>query len=395
MNQRLARLLIILCFAGRGLAQSDATGDPGVNDAHIVIGSCAALDGASRMGVQLILGGSSYVNWVNEQGGVNGRKIQLLAFDDGYEPAKAESCFRRLLKEGVFATGLFVGTPTALKYVHLAAENKVPVVGLFTGAQFLYDPVNHYVFTIRASYRDEIREEINYAWNTLNLHQIGAIYQDDALGEEAAEGLRLALQEYHAVPAAVGTFPRNSMDVAKGMAALRASRPQAVLIAAPYAQAAQIVKLAHLEGWRPVFLTLSSAGTEKFIAAAGKDAEGTVITEVLPSYNHTDLETVALYREALKKSHPDAEPSALSLEGFVDAMVLVEGLKRSGKQPTREKFISAMESIRNQSLGLGPALQLNYNASRHKGLDTVFVTVVKGGKPAPVDVHKTITAAVP
>jgi ABC-type branched-subunit amino acid transport system substrate-binding protein len=278
-----------------------------------------------------------------------------------------------------------------LKYVRLAEENKVPVVGLFTGAQFLYDPVKHYVFTIRASYRDEIREEVNYVWNTLNLHQIGAIYQDDALGEEAAEGLRMALKKYHAVPVGVGTFPRNSMEVSRGLETVRSQHPQAVLIVAPYAQAAQIVKLAHLEGWRPLFLTLSSAGTEKFVAAAGKDAEGTVITEVLPPYSRTDLETVALYREVLKKSQHDAEPSALSLEGFIDAMVLVEGLKRAGKQPTREKFISAMESIHNQSLGLGSGLQLNYSAGRHKGLDAVFLTVVKDGKAAPVEPTKAAT----
>jgi branched-chain amino acid transport system substrate-binding protein len=163
-----------------------------------------------------------------------------------------------------------------------------------------------------------------------------------------------------------------------------AARPEAVVIAGPYAPASAIVKQAHSDGWRPQFLTVSFVGTEEFIKEAGQDAEGTIITQVMPPYDHVEYPTVALYRKCLSKYSPGEAPTFVSLEGFVDAMVLVEGLKRAGKDPTRERFISAIESIHEMNAGLGPKLILNYSESDHKGFDNVYPTVVKGGQAVPL-----------
>ena len=111
------------------------------------------------------------------------------------------------------------------------------------------------------------------------------------------------------------------------------------------------------------------------------DAEGTIITQVVPPYDRTDYPTVALYRKFLTKYYPDTAPSFVSLEGFVDAMVMVEGLKRAGKDVTREKFISAIESIHEMNVGLGSKLILDYGPQDHKGFDHVYPTVVKNGHP--------------
>src|SRR5262245_22263472 len=110
----------------------------GITPNQILIGSCAVLDGpAMFLGRQTIVGATSYLDQVNAAGGVHGRKIQLLAFDDGYKPAKAEQCFSRLVKERVFAAGFFVGTPTAAKYVPRAEDERIPLVGIFSGAQLI------------------------------------------------------------------------------------------------------------------------------------------------------------------------------------------------------------------------------------------------------------------
>jgi ABC-type branched-subunit amino acid transport system substrate-binding protein len=385
----LAGLLVASCVA------TQAQNTVGVDKAQITIGSCSALDGPARfLGLQTIVGATAYLDIINSKGGINGRKIQLLAFDDGYEPARADACFKRLLKEDVFAAGFFVGTPTAAKYVPLAEENKLPVVGLFTGAQLLYAPLKHYVMNVRASYYDETREQVDSLWNTLKIHKIGIIYQDDAFGSAVLEGLELGLKKYHATPVGMGTFSRNTLEVDKGMAAVRAANPEAVLLVGPYAPVAQIVKKAHAMGWRPLFLTVSFVGTEKFIAEAGKDAEGTVITQVVPPYTRTDFPTIALYREALRKYYPNEQPSFVSLEAFVDAMVLVEGLKRAGSNPTREKLISALESIDGKDVGLGPRLLLKYSPNRHKGFDQIYTTVVQNGKPEIVDDWSTLLSKV-
>jgi branched-chain amino acid transport system substrate-binding protein len=388
MRNHLSKLLPVL---GVLLLASSATawaGDkpPGVDDSQILIGSCSALDGPARfLGLQTVTGASAYFDYVNAQGGVHGRKLQLLAFDDGYEPAKAEFCFKRLMKEGVFAAGFFVGTPTAAKYVPLAEENKLPVVGLFTGAELLYTPLKHYVLNVRASYYDETGEQVDNLWNALGIRKVGIIYQDDAFGTAVLSGLQSGLQKHHATPAGLGTFPRNTLEVDKGIASVRAANPQAVLIVGPYAPVAEIVKRAHARGWRPLFLTVSFVGTEKFIAEAGKDAEGTIITQVVPPYTRTDFPTVALYLQTLKTYYPAERPSFVSLEGFVDAMVLVEGLKRGGKDITREKLIAGLESIDNKDIGLGPRLTLRYSPKRHKGFDQIYTTVVHDGKPEIVD----------
>jgi branched-chain amino acid transport system substrate-binding protein len=383
MNTHSRNLVVIFAvMALATIAVAQAQQAPGITNNQILVGSCSALDGPARfLGLQTIVGATTYLNHINSEGGVFGRKIQLLAFDDGYEPANAENCFKRLQKEGIFSAGFFVGTPTAAKYVPLAEANKVPVIGLFTGAEMLYTPLKHYVMNVRASYYDETREQVDNLWNVLGIHKIGVIYQDDAFGQAVLSGLQLALKKHNAAPVAMGTFPRNTLDVEKGINAVRPMNPGAVLIVGPYAPVAEIVKKAHTTGWHPIFLTVSFVGTEKFITEAGKDAEGTVITQVVPPYTRVDFPTVALYRESLKAFYPNEQPNFVSLEGFVDAMVLVEGLKRAGKDPTRERLISAIESIQNKDLGLGPRLTLKYSPTRHKGFDQIYTTVVRDGKP--------------
>ena len=376
-----ARVALFLLFTF-GLATLSASAEtPGVTDNSILIGSCSALDGPARvLGNQTVLGATTYLHSVNDEGGVFGRKVQLLAFDDGYDPDKAPACFKRMTKEGVFALGFFVGTPTAKVYVPMAQEEKIPVVGLFTGAQMLYEPLKRYVINVRASYYDETREQIDRLWD-VNVRKIGVIYQDDAFGKTVLDGVKLALQKHNSSPAAVGTFPRNTLDVSEGIKSVMAARPQAVVVVGPYAPVAAIVKQSHADGWRPQFLTVSFVGTEEFIKEAGPDAEGTIITQVVPPYDRTDYPTVALYRKYLSKYYPDTTPSFVSLEGFVDAMVVVEGLKRAGKDVTRERFISAIESIHEMNIGLGSKLLLAYGPTDHKGFDNVYPTVVKNGQP--------------
>ena len=375
------RIALLLLFLLTITISSAVAQTPGVTDNSILIGSCSALDGPTHfLGQQTVMGATVYLHAINDEGGIFGRKIQLLAFDDSYDPEKAPACFKRMTKEGVFALGFFVGTPTAKVYVPLAQEEKIPVVGLFTGAQMLYEPLKHYVINVRASYYDETKEQVDKLWEN-GIHKIGVLYQDDAFGKAVLDGVKLALQKHNATPVGLGTFQRNATDVDTGLKEVMTAHPQAVVVVGPYSPVAAAVKKAHESVWRPQFLTVSFVGTEEFIKEAGPDAEGTIITQVIPPYDRTDYPTVALYRKYLAKYNPSAAPSFVSFEGFVDAMVLVEGLKRAGKDPSREKFISSIESIHEMNIGLGPKLILSYSASDHKGFDSVYATIVKNGQP--------------
>ena len=376
----LALALVCSCLQPNSLSAQTV----GVTEKEILIGSCSALEGPSRaLGVETTTGAKAYFSAINDEGGVNGRKLKLIAYDDSYDPAKTEACFDHLMSDRVFALGFFVGTPTAVKYLPMAESNKIPLVGLFTGAQTLYSPLRHWIVNVRASYYDETREQIAGVWEKLGYRKIGVIYPEDAFGNTVLAGVTEALKTHGADPVKTASYERQTANVGGAIDTVRGASPQAVVLVGPPNTVAPILKQSHEKGWKPLFLTVSFVGTDELITQAGADAEGMVITQVVPPYYLTDLKTVALYRRTLTKHAPSARPNFVSLEGFVDAMVLVEGLKRAGKELTREGLIHGIESIHELDMGLGPQLKLNYSARIHKGFNEVIPTVVRGGRAVP------------
>jgi ABC-type branched-subunit amino acid transport system substrate-binding protein len=373
--------LAISCCTG-SLAQESST--PGVTKNEIVIGSCSALEGPSHaLGTQQIKGALAYFDLINDEGGIAGRKLKLIAYDDSYDPAKTEACFGRLISQKVFALGFFVGTPTAVKYLPMAEEAKIPLVGLFTGATTLYAPLRHWVINVRASYAAETREQIEGLWAGLHYKRIGVIYPDDAFGAAVLDGVKAALKSKGGEPAAIGSYPRQTAEAEHAIQTVRAANPEAVVIVGPANTVGPIVQKAHAEGWKPLFLTVSFVGTDDLILQAGADADGMVVTQVMPPYYLTELKTVALYRKTLAKYYPGEQPGFVSLEGFVDAMVMVDGIKRAGAELTREGLIRGIESIHQLDVGLGPELKLNYSAHDHEGFKTVIPSVIRSGRAVP------------
>ena len=357
---------------------------PGVSEREVLIGSCSALEGPSHfLGTETVTGAKAYLDMTNDAGGVDGRKLKLISYDDSYDPAKTEACFNRLMEQKVFALAFFVGTPTAVKYLPLAESNKIPLVGLFTGAQTLYVPLRHWVVNVRASYFDETREQMDGLWGTLGYKKIGVIYPEDPFGAAVLEGVKTALKGHGAEPAATASYPRQTSQVGGAIDTVKAANPEAVVVVGPANTVAPILKQAHAKGWKPLFLTVSFVGTDDLIQEAGSDAEGVVVTQVVPPYYLTEYKTVALYRRTLTKYYPSAQPNFVSLEGFVDAMVLVEGMKKAGKELTREGLIRGIESLHEIDMGLGSKLKLNYSSKEHKGFDSVIPTVIRGGRAVP------------
>jgi ABC-type branched-subunit amino acid transport system substrate-binding protein len=204
---------------------------PSVTEKTIVIGSCSALEGPSHsLGVETVAGANAYFTLTNDKGGVHGRKLKLIAYDDSYDPAKTEPC---VTVYKVFAMGFFVGTPTAVKYVPLAESNKMPVIGLFRGAQTLYTPLRHWIVNVRASYYDETREQLDGVWNKLGYHTVGVIYPEDAFGTAVLGGVTEALKAYGAEPVKVASYERQTASVGDPISTVRAANPQAVVVVGP------------------------------------------------------------------------------------------------------------------------------------------------------------------
>src|SRR6266571_6822497 len=175
--------------------------------------------------------------------------------------------------------------------------------------------LRHWVVNVRASYFDETHEQIEGLWGTLGYKKIGVIYPEDPFGTTVLEGVKAALKAHGAEPVATASYQRQTAQVGGAIDTVKAAKPEAVVLVGPANTVAPILKQSHAKGWKPLFLTVSFVGTDDLIEQAGPDAEGIVVTQVVPPYYLTENKTVALYRRALAKYYPSAQPNFVSLEG--------------------------------------------------------------------------------
>jgi ABC-type branched-subunit amino acid transport system substrate-binding protein len=356
---------------------------PGVTETEVVLGSSLALGGhASFLGTQTLHGALSYLNHINEQGGIHGRKIRVVAYDDGYDPPRCVANTQWLINEDkVFALFCYVGTPTSVKIVPLLEEARIPILGLFTGANALRDPFNRYIINVRASYYQETGAVVENLVGSLGIERIAVFYQYDAYGLDGLTGTEIALKEYGLAPVATGSYVRGSLDVEDGLSKIISSGAQAVIMIGTYDPSAKFIRLAKSKGFDPIFHNVSFVGADELARKLGKDGDGVIITQVVPPPEAPEAKTLLWgareYSHLLKKYYPEDKPNFVGLEGYVNARVLVEGLQRAGKDLDRERFIDAIDTIRNYSLGL--ANTLTFGPEDHQGLERVYFTQIQDG----------------
>jgi ABC-type branched-subunit amino acid transport system substrate-binding protein len=352
--------------------------EEGVTPAEIVIGMANALTGpAAGLGTHLKAGSEAYIGKVNAAGGVHGRRIRLVALDDGYEPARAAAATQKLIEqEKVFALFNYVGTPTSAAAVPIASKSGVPYLFPFTGAEFLRNPVNKWVFNVRASYFDETEAMVERLTRDLGIKKIALFIQDDAFGEAGKAGVNRALHKRDMKVAAEARFKRNTIEVDEGLKALKAAAPEAVVIVGPYKPVAEIVKRAKAQAFSPKFLTVSFVGTENLLKEVGGDGDGMYVTQVVPAPEDGAMKIVAQYQRDMAGGSLNYS----TLEGYVNAVVLVEALRKAGKDLTRASFMAALQSLR---MDLG-GIEVAFSAAKQQGLSKVWLTQVKGGKAVPV-----------
>ncbi|MCA1742506.1 MAG: ABC transporter substrate-binding protein [Desulfovibrionales bacterium] len=356
----------------------------GVTDDEVLIGSSLALTGhASFLGTQILKGAKSYINHVNGQGGVHGRKIRIIEYDDGYDPPKCLANTQKLIIEDqVFCLFSYVGTPTTVKAMPLIAEARIPLVGIFSGANDFREPFNRYIINVRASYYEETREAVKYFVEELGIEDIAVFYQYDAYGFDGLKGTELALKNYGLAPVARGSYTRGTMNIEEGLENIIHSSAEAVVMVGTYDVCAKFIQTSRRQGFNPVFHNVSFVGSEELARILGPEGDGVIVTQVVPPPD--SLESQALlsgvweFTELYRRYYPDEQPNLVALEGFINAKVLVEGLKRSGRNLNRERFIDAIESIQNYSLGI--ANTLSFSPDNHQGLSRVYFTIIQDGE---------------
>jgi len=372
------KFFCVLVLTMSPVALLAAPAENGVKPKEIVIGQCAALTGpAAGLGTGVQLGLKAAIEEVNDKGGVGGRTITLKSMDDAYEPEKCVECTSKLIEEeGVFALAGYVGTPTAKVAVPIVQEAKIPLIGAFTGAMLLRDPVQKYVFNIRASYNDETEALVEYLTKQ-GAKKIAVFYQNDSFGQAGLSGVEKALTKRNMTVAAKGSFERNTLAVKSGLAAVMAAEPDAIVMVGPYKPTAEFVRQARAAGVKSEMATISFVGTENLIADLGKDAEGVLISQVVPSPADASHKLTREYQAALKKTAPDVAPSYVSFEGYVNGRVLIAALEKAGAEPTREQLVEALNSTTNVDMD---GIKVSFSAQNHQASNAVFLTRVKGGK---------------
>lgn len=355
----------------------------GITQNRILLGMANALTGpAAALGTELKEGALACFGHINAEGGVHGRKIEIVSLDDGYEPMRTEAATRKLLDEHrVFALFGFVGTPTSAAAVRVAKRHGVPYIAPFTGAEFLRNPVNPLVFNVRASYYDETEVLVRRAIEDLAAQRIAVVAQDDSFGDTVRTGVNRAMFRRGMKLVAEGRFPRNSLAVADAVAKTVVRAPEVIVMVGGYASLAAFVReyrRAAPAEKLPVFMTVSFVGTAGFIREAGAAGEGVIISQVMPSPWDTQHPLVAHYHRDLPAG---AVPSYGALEGCLDARVMTEALRRAGKEPSRTGLMRAFEGMKDVTI---EGIHLDYGRYDHQGMDRVYLTRIQGGKPVPI-----------
>jgi ABC-type branched-subunit amino acid transport system substrate-binding protein len=366
------RRQLIRSAAGLSLA---ALGAPVLaQQGRIVLGQSAPLSGpASALGEQFRIGANLLFERVNGRGGVNGRPIELRTLDDGYEPDRCAENTRKLIDSGVFALFGYIGTPTGLVALPIATAAKVPWIAPFTGAEALRTPFNRYAFHVRASYFDETAEIVKQL-TSVGIKRIGVFYQNDAYGKAGLEGVTRAMKPLSLEPVGLGTVERNTADVDAAVKSLVEQKPDAIVQISAYRSCAAFIRAARKAGFTGQFHNVSFVGTQALARELGADARGVVVAQVMP-YPYAPLTVLSgEYLAAGQATLGDKfEPNYSSMEGYVAAKTVIEGLRRGSNNATPDNLISGLESLREFNLG---GFYVDFNPQKHTGSKYVDLTIL-------------------
>ncbi len=342
----------------------------------IVLGQSAPFTGpAAQLGIQFYQGAKVLFDQVNAQGGVGRRLIEIRKLDDGYEPERCADNTRRLIAEDVFALFGYIGTPTSLAALPLATRAKIPFIAPFTGAMALREPFNRYAFHVRASYNDETALIVKQLTN-LGLKKIAVFHQNDAYGKAGLDGVTLALAALNLKPVAQATVERNSVDVDAAVKAIVAAAPDAVVQVSAYKACAAFIRAARKAGYGGTFYNVSFVGTQALADELGKEGAGVVVSQVVPSPYNAASPLAREFVAAVKKAGGEAQVNFSSMEGYLAAKVLVEGLKRAATRSlSRDALISGLESLNNQSFG---GFSVSFSPRNHVASSYVDISMLTG-----------------
>lgn len=382
-----------LFLASLFFAATVATAHPGTGTGDALrFGTSTALSGpAANLGREMSSGVQAAFDEVNARGGIRGRQIELIAYDDGYEPKETVPNMRRLIEtESVLAIVGNVGTPTAVAAIPIAVEGKTPFIFAYTGAGVLrHTPPEPYVINFRASYAEETTAMVEalIVESKLLPTEIGFFTQRDAYGDAGFSGGATALERHGLLDRrqiAHGRYERNSLAVENALADLMLATPpvKAVVMVGTYAPCAKFIRLARESGLDAIFLNVSFVGATSMARSLGEQGDGVIVTQVVPHFDSA-LPLAKQYRKAMSVEGEESTLSFVSFEGYVAGRILCRALYESRGELDRPGIVDALLGLGEFDLGLGVPLELS--ARSRQASHAVWATVIRGGEVLPFE----------
>ncbi len=359
---------LVACLVTAGPVQAQ-----GVTKTTVLIGQSGPLSGANKeFGVDIRDGALAYFSKVNAAGGVNGRKLQLATLDDANDAKRSGENGRILIEErGVIALFGYASATLSLPALPFVEKNKVPFVGPFTGAE----PMRSFrpnVFNIRASYADELEKIVDF-YSATGMKNFSVIHYDDAIGKENLAAVQVALTRRGLKPVSIGTLKRNQTELGSAISDVIKSAPDIVIATTLYKTTADFIKQAKKAGSGAQFASTSFVGASALADELGTQGIGVVVAQVVPPYSKASIPVVREYQAAIEKQLGKKDLSFTSLEAYIGAKVLVEGIRRAGANLTRESLLKALNSIQDYDVG---GFVIDFSATKHNGSKFVELTAI-------------------
>ncbi|MFO7189950.1 MAG: ABC transporter substrate-binding protein [Pseudomonadota bacterium] len=339
----------------------------------IVIGQSAPLSGSNKdLGEDIRDGALAYFHKVNAEGGIHGRKIELVTLDDANSTDRSGTNTVELIeKHNVVALFGYASTTLSKPAMPHVEKHKVPFIAPFTGADYMRE-FRPLVFNHRAGYTDEMEKIVEH-YTTFGLSRFAVLHHDDTVGKENLAAVERVLKARNLKPIAIASVKRTQKDIAKEVADVVKAKPEVVICTTLYQTTADFVKQARAQGLNAQYVSLSFAGSTALAGALGEAGLGVVMSQVVPTPTRASVPIVREYQEAIKAVAPQKVHSFTGLEAYIAAKILGEGLRRAGPNVTRASLVKALESINNYDLG---GYTVSFSPRNHNGSKYVGLTIL-------------------
>jgi len=376
-------VLAFLLVSGTQAVAQFLSRDRPLSGGEIKVGMSSAQTGRTALlGVEIRLGCEAYFARVNRTGGVAGRRLVLVNYDDRYEPVETVSNTEHLIDEDkVFALLDFFGTPTCRAILPMLNEANIVLVGPISGAPIFRQPMQRLIFNTRASYAEEAETLVSHLVTDIGCKKIALFRQDDSFGDAGRVAVVEALRRRGLLLAGEGVYVRNSVNAPEALYHIAKAKPDAVILFGTYKPCANLIRGAKQMGMKnTVFCNVSCVGTEPLIKYLAEDANGVVISQVVPSPDDDSSPLVHEYRADMRFLGSN-DFSYMGLQGYLNSVVLVDALRRASQDLTEDTLIASLEHL---SLNFG-FFGIHFSPESRQGTHQVFLTKVDQGRAIPIE----------